>query len=73
MDRADTTEHVRSLAKVEAKLFDPADADDPRWVQRWVQRMRARLARRYRSLERRAVEQGRKARKEARTAGRFWH
>ncbi len=73
MDRADTTEHERSLAKVEAKCFDPADADDPRWMQRWVRSMRARLARRYRTLERRAVEQARKGRNEARAAGRFWH
>lgn len=73
MDRADTTEHERSLAEVKAKLFDPTDSKDPRWVQRWLQRMRTGLTRRYRLLERRAIEQARKARNEARAAGRFWH
>ncbi len=67
MDRTDIEDHERTVAKIEAKLYDPADPDDPRWVYRWLVRARRHLQQRYRALERRALELKRKARKKART------
>ena len=44
------------IVAVEAKLADPDDADDKKWVGRWLLRLRAELDKKRRGLEFKADE-----------------
>ena len=40
-----------TIEKLNAKLADPRDADDKRWVDRWLKRCERRLAQKTRNFE----------------------